>query len=298
MKEYFMKTALMTLVCLTMIVLPAYADKNVDETKPADSDGSVSIEILSGSISVIGWDKKEIRVKGTLGDDIERLDFDVDGNETEISVKIPDGRGKRDLDAELEIHVPLRSSLAIQTISAPIDVENVSGDIESETVSGSVDIHGNGGTIEVETVSGMIGLKGSFENAEAASVSGKIDIAGVSGSVEAATTSGSIIIKDSDLERLEMESVSGSVEYSGPIHDSGSYELNSFSGTVRLIMSGNVNASIDLESFSGSINNDFGQKPEKTSKMTPGSSLSFTMGNGSADISIETFSGSIHLLKG
>ena len=41
-----------------MIVLPAYADKNVDETKPADSDGSVSIEILSGSISVIGWDKK------------------------------------------------------------------------------------------------------------------------------------------------------------------------------------------------------------------------------------------------
>ena len=270
----------------------------MNETKSAESDGTVMVEIISGSITVAGWDKNEIAVSGTLGDDVERLEFDVDGNKTEISVKIPEGRGKRDVDAELEIYVPKRSSLSIETISAPIDIAKVSGDIEAQSVSGSVDVIGIGGSAEIETVSGGIEVKGNLENAELASVSGSIDVKGVSGRVEAATTSGSIKVNESDLEYLELESVSGSVEYSGSVHQSGSYELNSFSGSVKMVLSGTVNASFDMESFSGSIENEFGKEPEKSSKFTPETTLSFTMGKGGADISIETFSGSIHLLKG
>ena len=38
----------------------------------AEPDGEVSVELIAGTIRVIGWDRSEVQVTGTVGDDVER----------------------------------------------------------------------------------------------------------------------------------------------------------------------------------------------------------------------------------
>ena len=118
----------------------AWADISVDRRVDADSDGEVSIELISGTIDVSGWDRDEVEVRGTMGEDVKRLEIDADGDETKIEVVLPDKSDRprnAQLWARLQIRVPANSRLAIEVISAPITIESVRGErIEIESISG------------------------------------------------------------------------------------------------------------------------------------------------------------------
>ena len=60
--------------------MPAVADEQVNKTIDASPDGYVEIYNTSGSIEVTGWDRDEIEIKGTLGDSVEELVVERDGN--------------------------------------------------------------------------------------------------------------------------------------------------------------------------------------------------------------------------
>ena len=50
---------------------PALAERVIDETVATIPDGEVSIELIAGSVTVTGWDRSEVQVTGTIGDDVE-----------------------------------------------------------------------------------------------------------------------------------------------------------------------------------------------------------------------------------
>ena len=62
---------------LATVLVPAWAlaQTPVDQKRPAAASGKVTIENMSGSVKVTGWDRAEVQVKGTLGDGAE-LSFD------------------------------------------------------------------------------------------------------------------------------------------------------------------------------------------------------------------------------
>lgn len=276
------------LICVVLVV-GAYADQDVDEAKAASSDGVVSIENIAGSIVVIGWNKKEVKVTGTLGKNIEDLVFEVDGDETEIAVDYPE-HGRNTGDAHLEIHVPEKSAVNIETVSADIDVSKVKGKLELQSVSGSIEVTDEPSELEAESVSGTVTVSVNSSEISVAGVSGSIDITGNIKRIEAATVSGSIEISSENTERIEAESVSGSIEYNGDFAKNGTYSFDSFSGTTELILPGNTDADFDFETFSGSVDNDFNGNGG-------GKSRSFTIGSGGAKVSVETFSGTLKIRK-
>ena len=65
------KTGLILLAALAAAA-PLWADEPVDERRPLSSTGAVEIEMISGTIKVIGWDRSEVEITGRLQSEYER----------------------------------------------------------------------------------------------------------------------------------------------------------------------------------------------------------------------------------
>lgn len=297
-----MKTTHYWLLALLLGASPALADRTVDETRPAAPNVRVGVENLAGSVRVTGWEREEVQVHGTLGDDVERLEFSGDRHDISIEVKIPDhgyhNHGRRDLDANLEIQVPIGTRLSVETVSASIDVDGLSGTVELESVSGSIELAGNPTSADLATVSGTIDARAGGATVDAESVSGTVRLEGVAGSADVSTVSGGIEVRAGAVDRVELESVSGGIDFSGDLTAGGRLHAEGHSSNVTLALPADLSATFHVETFSGSIDNEFGgQRAERTSRYAPGKSLSFTSGSGAARVSVETFSGNVRLIK-
>jgi DUF4097 and DUF4098 domain-containing protein YvlB len=245
----------------------ALAERSVEETRPASPDGIVEIETISGTIVLIGWDRDEVRVTGTLGEGIDRVDISGDRDRISIEVEYLDhdhDRGHRRHysygGADLEIHVPRDNQVEVETVSADIRASDHSGELE------------------LESVSGRIRIQGSPREVEAATVSGEIEVA------------------TDKLRSGDFQTVSGSIDVNADLASGGDFDFEAVSGDIVLRVPAGVSASFDISSFSGSIQNDFGHKPEKTSQYLPSTELSFSVGGGGARVSIETLSGRVRVL--
>lgn len=275
------------------------AEQQIDETRAADTDARVEVEIVSGSLQVTGWDRPEVQVTGTIGDDVEALEVSGGGESVSIELDVPDGWGRRqrDIDAHLRISVPVGAQLMVETVSANIDVSQVVGTVELASVSGQIALSGNPSRAELESVSGEIEVDGGQTAISAETVSGDIELRGVARSVEAASVSGDVNVTASEVERASFESVSGSVEFAGTLVGSARLDVETHSGNVTLVLPADTSARWEIETFSGNVENDFGPGPQRTSDYGPGKWLQFTSGSGEARINLEAFSGNIRLQK-
>lgn len=273
-----MKKLVILMTILTMIPITAWAQQEVNRLLETTPDGTVEVQNLAGSVTIIGWDRNQVEIQATLGEGVEELEIDASEGAIEISTKpLPDV--KEFGDTHLTIHVPLLSTLEVETIAADIDIKGVTGELELASVSGNITVDGSPESIEAASVSGDIILKGVRNEVEAENVSGKIHVIG------------------DNLESGEFEVVSGDLLFEGTLHREGSLECECFSGTVEIRLPASISADFDIETFSGTIVNDFGVEAARKDSMVSGQELQFSTGSGDADISVETFSGTIRLSK-
>jgi DUF4097 and DUF4098 domain-containing protein YvlB len=294
-----MKLITRTLLALALGVatsVQASGERKVDETRPLRADGEVRVSNVAGDIKVVAWNRNEVKVTGTLGEDVERFEFTGGDAAVEIRVILP-RRGCHNCDgsAELVINVPTKARLEVDTVSADITAQGTDGVQRLNSVSGDVEVRSKSGDLTLKSVSGDVTVEGSAARArvEAKTVSGSVVVRGVEGEIRGGSVSGGVEVRDSRAERLELQSTSGSVEYRGPLLGSGTYDFQSVSGSVELELVGTRDAAYDVSTFSGDIDNAFGPKPRRTSEYGPGRELRFTEGKGAARVRINTLSGEV-----
>jgi len=286
--------ALLTgLLVMALVVPVTAADREVKESGPAAATGTVMIENISGSIVVVGWDKAEISVEGTLSGDIEELKFKTGKKKSRIEVVYPKNQKNIEGEANLVINVPHASRLEVECISAFIEVSEVTGLVDVSSISGDVTVTGECEELEAESISGDVFIEGGAAEIEISSISGKVKASGKVSEVDAQTVSGSIDLAFDKFVGLNVESVAGDAAVKGDLADDGSFSFDLHSGDLTLTVPGDVSADFEIETFSGEIDNDFGQKSRKTSKYAPGRELEFTTGGGAARVRISTFSGDV-----
>ncbi len=273
------------------------AGQEVDRTLDAAPDAIVEIENTAGSVEVRGWSNNQVQVTGRIGDDVE--EFIAEGSPSRIVIEVETrDRGRwhsRDIESRLEIMVPEGARVEIETVSASIDVDDFAGRLEADSVSGSIEVEGSLKTADLESVSGSIRLRGSNTRTVAESVSGSIRLDGVSDRVEASTVSGTVEVGAGEIERGDLESVSGTVRLECSLARGARLDISSHSGNVTVTLPASVSASFEAETFSGRIDNDFGPQAERNSKWVPSKSLEFTTGDGDAQVTLETFSGNLRI---
>ena len=282
---------------LAALVVPwslAQAGKTIQERRAADPQGEVEIVNVSGMVELDGWDRSEVEVSGTAGDNVERVDVTSAGNRTTIHVVSRDNHGwGADGEARLVVHVPAKSAVTASLVSADFKATGVLGDLKLQAVSGSVsgDV---GGDVRASTVSGNVRLKAhAAKTIEVKTISGDIRLIG-GGDVDITTVSGSATLELSDVTRGRFKSVSGDLTAALALVPDGQIEGESVSGSVSLNFASAPAAEFDVQSFSGDIKNCFGPKPME-SRYGPGSRLQFNNGDGHAHVRVNTKSGDVRL---
>ena len=288
---------ILTLTCLSLIGATAMAD-SIDQRLDAAPDGVVTISNISGSVEVTGWSRNEVEVSGELGSGVEELIFRRDGNEIEIKVKVP-GSSKRNISSELVVQVPEKSSVKVAGVSADIDVTNVLGTLNLQSVSGDIDSEVHAADVEIHTVSGDVKAQGDDKvaHSELSTVSGNIDTQNLAGEVTINSVSGDLVVVNSSLERVRMETVNGSIVFDAALSGDGTFSVETINGDLDINFSKPVSARFDIETFNGDIRNCFGPDPVRTSKYAPGTELKFSEGDGKGRVTIQTLNGDLRLCK-
>lgn len=310
-----MKATLSAALWVALSATAVAAQQPINQTIPSAPSGVVEVNNVAGSVRVIGWDRPEVRVTGTLGEGAERLEVEGDRDRTSIRVVLPrSGRNVRGSD--LEIRVPSGKDVVVRTTSADIDATGISGRTEARSVSGDVRVQAaNAREVRVNSTSGDVVLTGSVREAVAAesvsgdlqvsastpslfakTVSGDMRLSDVSRRVTASTVSGDATIQAQQLQHLSFESVSGNLRLAGGLQRGASVTVESHSGDVDVALPAGVSADFRVSTFSGDVTNELGPEARRTSRHSPGQELHFSTGEGGV-VAIKTFSGNVGLRR-
>src|ERR1700674_832311 len=113
--------------------------KPVHEQLAVDPQGAIEIVDVAGSVALRGWDRPEIEVTGTAGDEVDRVEVTTSGSRSVVRVISRSGstRGSAN-EARLAIHVPTKSAVTVTLVSADLTLGSLQGSVKLQTVSGDV----------------------------------------------------------------------------------------------------------------------------------------------------------------
>jgi len=280
-------------------------------------DGRVTVANIAGDVVVTGGSGDEVSIeatKRTRGDKSElgNVQITVDEHAGRVDVRtenVPPNDHDR-VWVDFTVTVPASASVELHSVSGNLRISGVQGVARLETVSGNVTASSTPRIEVAKSVSGDVDVSGTSSDGDlaASSVSGNVHIKGVKArSIRLGAISGDVGVSDAACDRVDMKSLSGSVEYAGTLAKGGRYDLTSHSGTVRMILSGALGFELDASTFSGSINSELpltiGGDPGANAangrrRGISNRAMHATFGDGSAVLTLRTFSGSIVISKG
>lgn len=298
-----MKTVRYLPLLLCLCIGHALAETPIQLQHDATPTTRVHVSNISGSVSVVAWNRDEVQVTGQLGDGAKPLE--IKGNKGNLSIKVEPRAGsgwfnwggdRRMGATTLELHVPRAASLDIDVISANLVIDGLDGgDIAVNTVSGKARINARTPSLKVDSVSGGLDMAGHAEHADLQTVSGDILAPSLGRNVALQTISGRIRVAGGPWKKLTLSTVSGNVQLTGGLLAHGDLNVDSMSGDVHLLLPADTSASLHASSFSGDLRSDFGTP--RQAEHGPGSSLDARLGDGRGKINIETFSGDLRIRR-
>lgn len=286
-------------MALLMAPLAEAGGERVDARRQAAPDGVVEIDGAGGTLRIIGWDKPEVYVTGTLGEGAEGLE--LGGTSRRIRIDVETQGNPHSVISNLEVHVPAASRIEVDAMSADISVLDVTGTVTADTVAGSISVTGSAREVTLESVNGSVDATCACTRAHVESVNGSVTVQGAKGEVEASTVNGSLRVVGGTFERAKLETVNGRITFEGALVGHASLDIESVGGSVDLRLPANTSADFTVNTFSGSIRNawsaDGADSPRRTSRFTREQELTFTAGSGGATVGIQTLSGDVTISK-
>ncbi len=179
--------------------------------------------------------------------------------------------------AEMTVTVPRDCPAQVGVVAATAVVSGVTARTSVRSLSGAITLDGLGGRVEARTVSGEV---------EAQDVNGQVSFNSVSGDLTLAGGS---------LDRLEANSVSGSVTADVHLGKPGQVRVATVSSDVALRLPAQPDAKVRLRSTSGRVLSEFDCL--RSAHAPAARSVNGTLGAGSGQISVTTLSGRVTLLK-
>jgi len=256
-------------LCLLLITFPALAQGDDPITVPLSNPGkagTLKVHVISGSITVSGYNGKDVIVMGSGGKksrnwkskhkskngmkrvDDQSLAYSVEEFNNEVFVKSSAANGTVDF----EVKVPYNFSVDLKTV--------------------------NNGKITVEDVNGAH---------EVSNTNGGITMNNVEGSVIADALNKSIVVKFKDVNpnaNMMFSSLNGDVDISFP---------SSLKATVKARSdNGSVFTDFDISSIKNTVNTQTSRK-NGVYKVNREKGISGTINGGGADIVFKTLNGDI-----
>lgn len=288
------------LVPLLLLALPQLvaAQTKISRTFQLNADGAVRIHALVGTVTVRGWDRDSVSVRGSLGAG-NRLH--AGGGRTAVKMFVEAENERLPAPSTLEIMVPTRAKVWIKTATADVTVSNVSGSLDVYVISGSIDVSGNPADVNAEAIDGSIMVRGSPGWVRAKSASGSVSLRGTSRDATLSTVSGRITIDGSStprgvFERARFESVTGDIAFQGGIERGADLRFDTHGGTVDIVLPSR-GADLEVTTISGTIRNEASSARPLVGRYGRGAELTTSVGDGGAGVQVRTFRGAITIRR-
>jgi hypothetical protein len=275
----------------------------IDTVVPLSANGTVELSLVAGAMKVSTWDRNQVRVVASATG-VPSLQFDASSSHVTLEQVKTSWRGNQGGDgigrATYDVTVPASARASLSAVSGDINASGMRGRLEVSNVSGSVDVRDVGASLSAEGVSSRITVVNVAGDVRIENVSGRISVSGAGGSVNVETVSGPIALSGVRGERVHATSVSGGIDFAGPVTSSGRYEFETHSGRTELRLASNANAAISVETFSGSVSNDYpgAVRRRNSDPDDDRTNFDYVIGRGEGRIRAETFSGSVHISQG
>jgi hypothetical protein len=134
----------------------------------------------------------------------------------------------------LEIELPWRATVVVETTSADIDVDGLAGDQRYRTASGEVQLRAVTNRIAVEAVSGDVDVLATGE-----------------AEVTLRTVSGDVALRAATLRSVHATTTSGDIKVAGRLLGSGPFRIVTVSGDMLLAPVGDVR--VEMATLSGDL---------------------------------------------
>jgi DUF4097 and DUF4098 domain-containing protein YvlB len=243
---------------------------------------SISIINEYGSVSVKPGPGKQVLVTAIRYSNKVEIDQSKSGNRVSVLSHLLDGSDASSGRVDYEVQVPADTNVTLHSMTGPLHVEKMYGDVTLEGNTANVDVRDvSSGHVHVKTLNGPVMLTNITD--------GHVEITSVSGDIVLRAVSGPLV---------HVSSTSGKINYDGDFGDSGDYEFTSHNGDIEAIAPYYASIDVVARSVQGKVENDFPLLPEHTAFIArAGSAFAGTMGKAASSVKLLSFSGKIHLKK-
>ena len=224
--------------------------QKIERTMRVDPEGLITLCVASGTLTVRGWDKAEVRVRSADADQIDfrRIDKTKDPNvpARHVDVMVLDKQSgvdpRKDCQAIADVYmdVPNGATVHVQNGDGNIDIAGVAatlagsqnGDIMIARVTKMVEAGTVGGSISIKDSSGRVNLNSAGGGVEASNVRGST----ADDTFEVGTVSGDIQLDKITNPRVMAKTVNGTVTMSGALVKAGYYAFTNMTGDLLLAL--------------------------------------------------------------
>ena len=238
----------------------------------AAKGGNLTLETITGDVTIEGWDEPRAEVKITSSGNSEvrntsdgsnlKLTTDPRGGDVKYEIKLPRNAGRVEIRAT-------SSDIALSDFTGNVQINNDNGSVTMSDMNGDIKVNMANGDISFSDVQGVLWVN---------TASGTIDLQDVNGKITANSASGDISVSfaGGNLEPLSVNTVSGDIE---------------------VTFDSDVNADLTVKTLTGDIEVDdsFGIEVRETPVV--GKEARGRIGGGGQSIRINTTAGDVRIQK-
>lgn len=298
--KYIVRYSLVAGVCaaaLAAAAQPAGAQRwsgdrrSMDTTFAFSASGAVVIDAPSAAITVTGWARNEARVVVATG--AGSVDVGISRERIELDVN------NRSNAVRLQVWVPIGVSVAVDTRAGGVTISGTRGSVDVETLAARVEVSDTDGRTNVESASGNVLVQRARGTTGIAVIGGSVTVTEVEGTLAIETTNADARVERANGVRLQFETVSGSLEFSGTMSQQATSLIETHSGSVTLRFPADVRATLELDTTHGEMSSDFpvtlrggGDRAAQRDNR-----VRVPINGGGATIRIETFNGRVNIRR-
>jgi hypothetical protein len=286
----------LTSCALLLAASPLAAQRKINEQFAALPDGHVRVQLLAGSVRVVGWERDSIAVRGVIVETGGET-FQLHRDKTGVKVGLWDATAVKVPPSQLELFVPARSNVAIKTATATVTVTGITGGVDVGSSTGAIEVSGTPREVIAESLTGAVTTDVRCRVARVRTATGLVTMRGVVTDASVVTVGGHVVVEAGSIERGRFESVDGDLRFRADVGRLASLEFINHAGAVELQLPQNAGAEVSVSTFEGRIDSALGVTPRRLMTKGRGTEETFTLAGGGAYITIRSFKGAVILRR-
>ncbi|HEX5004929.1 MAG TPA: DUF4097 family beta strand repeat-containing protein [Gemmatimonadales bacterium] len=274
----------------TALLATLLATQSADTTIAVAKGTRLSVNNHEGQITVTGWGRDEVQIRSTTNDGDAGVRVERTGSELLVSQRMRHGPS----EMALTISAPAWMALDLQGVEVGITVSGMAGPIKARSVDGDVTLSGGAGNVSLSSTDGSVSATGVRGSLDIQAVDGEVRVRNLVGPLNIQGIDGDILLEDITSPSVRVNTVDGSISYSGTFAPSGSYSLKTHDGGITIRPQGAFNATVSVATWDGEFESAY---PITITGNQAGKRFTFTLGTGSARVELDSFDGLIRIDK-